>query len=170
MSEQIWRQGDVAGVESPRTGSEPSRSTADWPPAHASTARPQSSLSLRLKRLVTVIVFCLRRSLIPATLVGLSVFAATTYMRVETADAKITLAHFKAETAMRLNQPGTTIPLTDKRGKHHRIEAGRLVAMPHVAALSDQTKDALWQNAYAALGVASLWVFFSTTITTRRIL
>ena len=128
------------------------------------------SLRQRVKRLALVALYAFRRALIPAVLVSATVFASLTYLRVETTDAKITLAFTKAEYALRLGQPGSVFSLVDKKGRLHRIPAQRLVQLPHVADLAHQTRTTLTDNSLIALTLGGFWLIFSTVSTTQRLL
>lgn len=170
--DQNWRDRDASTQVTPQLPP-PGGVVVDVPPffqtKHGGSIR-DTSIRAKLMHLMMVVSFSLRRALIPSALIAASIFAASTYLRVQSSDAKITMAYVKAEYAIQLGQPDMVVPLVDHRGKLHRISADRLVRMSQVSELSLITELRLKQNAALGLGAAFLWLVYATLTTARRIL
>lgn len=169
--DQFWRPGDPISAPSDAPNPAHKREAgAQYQPHVAPLLRQAPSQRSRLKPLVRMVAFSLRRALIPSLVICAIVFALSTYMRIETDDAKIALAHTRARYAVQLGQPGTIISLTDRRDQLHRISADRLTQMPHVAELAEATQTRLIQNATIGAGAGLLWLVCATFMTARRLL
>lgn len=130
---------------------------------------PRPPLTERLHRFCHVFVFAFKRALPTAGLIMAMTFITMSYIRVERADASMTFAYFKAEQIARLGQVEATVPITDKRGRAHRLPARDIIAHRELAALSEQTRQTLILHAKIAALLGALTAVFSIARTVRRV-
>ena len=130
---------------------------------------PRRPFSERLTRFWHVFLFAFKRALPTAGLIMAMTFVTMSYIRIERADASMTFAYFKAEQIARLGQLEATIPITDKRGRTHRLPARDIIAHRDLAALSEQTRQTLFLHVKIAALLGALTAVFSISRTVRRV-